>query len=219
LKERDQMKKYAAELAGTFVIALVFNLTIVPPTIGAFAAVAIGLIIMTVTAMAYPVSGGHFNPAITLGALVQKRIGAKDAVLYMFMQVVGAALAGVLVNYYRQGGFVATAVPGSFDLEKVLIMEFLFTLVLVCVYLTASSRPALAEGLGHGVAVAAVAVVGMYSVFGNTGSVFNPAIAVSRGVTGLGSWEMLWAYLVATLAAGALAGVMQKMMGGSERAA
>jgi aquaporin Z len=210
------MKKYAVELAGTFIIALVFNLTIVPPAIGAFAAVAIGLIIMTLTAMAYPVSGGHFNPAITIGALVQKRIGVKDAVVYLLVQVAGAALAGVLVNYFRHGGVAAAAVPSSFDLEQVLIMEFLFTLVLVCVYLTASSRPALAQGLGHGAAVGAAVVVGMYSVFGNTGSVFNPAIAVSRGVTGLGSWEMLWAYLVATLFAGAVAGVVQKVMRGEE---
>jgi aquaporin Z len=210
------MKKYAVELAGTFIIALVFNLTIVPPTIGAFAAVAIGLIIMTLTATAYPVSGGHFNPAITVGALVQKRIGVKDAAAYLLMQVVGAALAGVLVNYYRHGGISAAAAPSSFELEPVLIMEFLFTLVLVCVYLSAASRPALADGLGHGAAVGAVVVVGMYSVFGNTGSVFNPAIAVSRGVTGLGTWDMLWVYLVATLAAGAVAGVLQKLMGGAE---
>jgi glycerol uptake facilitator-like aquaporin len=219
LKERDQMKKYAMELSGTFVIALVFNLTIVPPAIGAFAAVAIGLVIMIFTAMAYPVSGGHFNPAITCGALVQKRIGVKDAAVYLLMQVVGAALAGVLVNYYRHGGVAAAAVPSAFDLEQVLIMEFLFTLLLVCVYLSAASRPALTQGLGHGAAVGAAVAVGMYSVFGNTGSVFNPALAVSRGVTGLGSWDLLWAYLVATLLAGAVAGVVQKMMGGQEGAA
>lgn len=213
------MKKYAVELAGTFVVALVFSLTIVPPAIGAFAAVAIGLIIMTMTAMAHPVSGGHFNPAITLGAWVQKRMGGKDAVIYMLVQVAGAALAGVLVNYLRNGAVTAAAAPGAFDLEKVLIMEFIFTLVLVCVYLTGASRPGLAQGLGHGAAVGAVVVVGMYSVFGNTGSVFNPAIAVSRGVTGLGSWDLLWAYLLATLAAGALAGVTQRVMSAPEGSA
>jgi aquaporin Z len=210
------MKKLGAELFGTFFVALVFNLTIVPPAIGAFAAIAVGLITMTLMAAATPISGGHFNPAITFGALIRGKIGVRDAVLYLAAQVAGAALAGILVNYYRQGGIAPVAAPGVVDLEKVLIGEFLFTLVLVCVFLAVTAREKMVEGIAHGVAVGAVLIVGMYSVFGNTGGVFNPAIAVSRCLTGLGGWEHLWAYFVATFAGGLVGGFLNRFAGTAE---
>jgi glycerol uptake facilitator-like aquaporin len=56
----------------------------------------------------------------------------------------------------------------------------------------------------------------MFSVFGNTGAVFNPAIAVSRCLTGLGSWEFLWVYLAAMFAAGLAGGFMNRFMGPAE---
>ena len=210
------MKKIGTEFMGTFMVALVFNLTIVPPSVGAFAAIAVGLITMTLMAAAYPVSGAHFNPAITLGALVRGKCGAKDAVFYLAAQVLGAALAGVLVNYYRNGGIAPVASPSAYGVEKILIGEFVFTTVLVCVYLAATARARMVEGIAHGVAVGSVLIVGMYSVFGNTGAVFNPAIAVSRCVTGLGSWEFLWVYLVASLGAGLVGGLLNRFVGPGE---
>ncbi len=210
------MRKLGAEFSGTFVIALVFNLTIVPPAVGAFAAVAVGLITMTLMAAATPISGGHFNPAITIGSLVRGRIGVKESALYLVAQVLGAVLAALLVNYYRHGGVAPATSASTFDVEKILIGEFLFTLVLVCVFLAVTVRAKMVEGIAHGAAVGSVLIVGMYSVFGNTGGVFNPAIAVSRCLTGLGTWEILWTYLVATFAAGLIGGFFNKLMGPTE---
>ena len=210
------MKKFGAELFGTFMIALVFNLTIVPPAVGAFAALAVGLTTMALMVAASPISGGHFNPAITVGALVRGRIGVKDSVLYLIAQILGAALAGFVVNYYRHGGFGPAAVPSTFEVEKVVIGEFLFTLALVCVFLSVTARAGMAEGVAQGAAVGSILVAGMFSVFGNTGGVFNPAIAVSRCLTGLGGWEILWVYLAAMFAAGIAGGFMNRFMGPAE---
>src|SRR5271170_4718259 len=100
------MKKYAAELVGTFV--LVFG--------GVGSAVLAGSHIhevgvafafgLSLLAMAYtigPVSGCHINPAVTLGILIAKKIGPKDAVLYMIAQVIGAIVAAGTILFIAKG--------------------------------------------------------------------------------------------------------------------
>ena len=113
------MKKYFAELFGTFVLVLmgcgsaVFNGGATSVAAVLTIACAFGL---SVVAMAYtigPVSGCHINPAITLGVWLTGGIKAKDALLYMVFQFAGAFLASTLLDFLASSlGFVGRQWPG-----------------------------------------------------------------------------------------------------------
>ena len=96
------MKKYFAELFGTFVLVFIGCGTVVfsAPFVGNIGiALAFGL---AVTAMAYaigPVSGAHVNPAVTLGVLSAGRMSLKDALGYIIFQFLGAVIGAVAVMY------------------------------------------------------------------------------------------------------------------------
>src|SRR5579862_1646750 len=100
------MKKYAAELVGTFVLVFggVGSAVLAGSHIGfAGVAFAFGLSLLAMAYAIGPISGCHINPAVTLGILIAKKIDVKDAVLYMVAQVVGAIIAAALLLYVAQG--------------------------------------------------------------------------------------------------------------------
>ncbi len=202
------MKATLVEFVGTFVLVVVFGLTLVPPGVGPFAPLAIGL---TLAAMMYaggPVSGGHFNPAVTLGAWLRGRCGGRVVLLYVVGQLVGAALGGILVNYFRAGGVAATTTPVVHDLAKVGVVELLFTFTLVYVFLAVTLPARGVDSAFSGLAVGGAVLGGMYAGLPLSGGAFNPAIAVGMSLMGLGSLNLLWMYLLAELAGGALAAIV-----------
>ena len=96
------MKKYAAELVGTFVLVFggVGSAVLAGNHIGfAGVAFAFGLSLLAMAYAIGPISGCHINPAVTLGILVAKKIGVKDAVLYMVAQIVGAIIGAALILF------------------------------------------------------------------------------------------------------------------------
>ena len=102
------MKKYLAELIGTFVLTLLGCGAAVSLNCGVDAASVVGTSMafgIAVIAMAYTIggiSGCHINPAITLGCLLTKRISGKDAGMYMLFQVIGAILASCVLYAFVQ---------------------------------------------------------------------------------------------------------------------
>ncbi len=204
------MKATLVEFIGAFVLVVVFGLTLVPPGVGPFAPLAIGLILAAMVYAGGPVSGGHFNPALTLGAWLRGRCAGRMVLPYVGAQVVGAALAGILVNYLRAGGVAATTTPVVHDLVKAGVVELIFTFTLVYVYLavTLSSR-GVDRGFS-GLAVGAAVLGGMYAGLPLSGGAFNPAVAVGMSLMGLGSLSLLWMYVLAELAGGALAAIVFK---------
>src|SRR5438552_2391999 len=117
------MKKYATELIGTFFLVLVIALTGNP--------IAIGSILMVMVYMGGPVSGAHYNPAVTLAILINKKITTKDALTYMLFQLAGAMIAA-FVFYFLMGSsqrFVAAPNP-SINVIKPLLVEAIFTFAL-----------------------------------------------------------------------------------------
>ena len=81
------MKNYIVEFIGTFFLVLVIGLTGNP--------IAIGAMLMVMVYMGGPISGAHYNPAITLAILIRKKIAPGQAFTYMIVQVLGACAASV----------------------------------------------------------------------------------------------------------------------------
>jgi aquaporin Z len=210
------MKTILIEFVGTLIFVLTFGLTLVPPSVGPFAPLAIGLMLAAMVYVGGPVSGGHYNPAVTLAVWLRGKCAGRVVVPYVLAQLVAGALAGILVNYLRTGGIAASTVPVVHDVLKLGVVEFVFTFALAYVFLTVATSSKSAGNSYSGFAVGATMLAGMYAGLPLSGGAYNPAVAVGASLMGLGSWDLLWIYIIAQLAAGSVAAIMYKTMNSEE---
>ncbi len=195
------MKKYIAELLGTFFLVLIAWLSGDPLAIG------VGLAILVYATG--PISGGHLNPAVTLSLLVGKKIRMNEAINYWVAQLIGA-ICGALVYRLLKGVTISIMPLDGIPMWKAGLGEFIFTFLLaMVVYLTAVYKKA--EGNQYrGAAIWLTVFVAAVSVGRMTGGAFNPAVATGSilvdRVHGGASGMYLWMYLVATLLGGFTAG-------------
>src|SRR6185436_14785563 len=98
------MNKYIVEFIGTFFLVLTVGCTGIGAGAGVIAPLAIGAALMVMIFAGGHISGGHYNPAVSLGVLIRGKLKAADAVPYMISQIAGAALAAtVVVKFLRAG--------------------------------------------------------------------------------------------------------------------
>src|SRR5262245_28401394 len=121
------MKKYLVEFIGTFF--LVFTVGFAIRTNAQFAPFAIGAILMVMIFAGGHVSGGHFNPAVTLAAFLRGRCDKKDFLPYWLAQFAAGGAAALLVNFLLTGR-ANPAVVASHPTAESFIVEFLFTFAL-----------------------------------------------------------------------------------------
>lgn len=182
--------RYVLELAGTFFLTLtVLGAATQDVLLGAL---AIGAM---VSVLAY--SGGHANPALTLAAVVSRRMPATDLLPYWAAQFVGALLGAALARWL----VTAPAVTPLQDVSvwTLLVVQLLFAFALGFVVLDAQAWSAVSAGL---VVVAASALLDPVAA-----SAFNPAPAFAQVVAGVTEWTTIWVYLLGCPAGAALAGL------------
>lgn len=140
-------RKYLAELVGTFILVVIGSMTIVAAgamstPIQVVVPFGFGLGLLAAIQAAGYVSGGHFNPAVTLGALLDRRIDVMNAIGYVVAQVIGAiAASGVVLLIASQDAVKATA--SGFPQDKMLsafAVEVLLTGIFLLVILTVTKR-------------------------------------------------------------------------------
>ena len=208
------MQKYLAEFIGTFFLVLTIGCTVIGHGAGPFAPLAIGSALMVMIFAGGHISGGHFNPAVTLGVWLRGKCETKDVVPYMVFQVMGAVLAALVVKYFKAGAAVAPLQPAT---VPALLAEFLFTFALVYVVLNVATAKGTSGNSFYGLAIGLTVMVGAFSVGNISGGAFNPAVAVGISVMGLSSWANVWIYLVADFAGGAVAAAAFKALNPAER--
>jgi aquaporin Z len=197
-------RKYAVELIGTFF--LVF--TVGASVIGAspLAPLAIGAALMVMVYAGGHISGGHYNPAVTMAALVRGRIGPRDAAGYWVAQLVAGLLAAVVVRWVVNPANVTTRTMSGHGLTAAFVAELLFTFALAYVVLNVATSRSHPNNSFYGLAIGFTVVAGAFAVGGISGGVFNPAVALGGAAMGLFAWSTFWIYLVVQLVAGAAAG-------------
>jgi len=199
------MNKYATEFIGTFFLVLTIGCTVLAaPSAGVIPPLAIGSALAVMIFAGGHISGGHFNPAVTLGALIRGRTTVPDAVGYWIAQVLAAIAAAAAVKYLRAD---ATITPIAPAIGPALLAEFLFTFALVYVVLNVATSKDTAGNSFYGLAIGFTVLTGAFAVGDISGGAFNPAVAVGISVLGISPWGNLWLYLVANLAAGVVAGI------------
>lgn len=198
------MKKYLMELIGTFFLVFTIGMSVLPGNSAVIPPLAIGSILMVMIYAGGHISGGHFNPAVTLGVWLRGRCDGKDVLPYMASQVIGAILAAGVVRYLLPA---AQPQPRNLAVLPELIAEFLFTFALVFVVLNSATSKDNTGNSFYGLAIGFTVMAGAFAVGGIASAAFNPAVAVGISTMGMASWSRLWVYLVANLAGGAVAAI------------
>lgn len=203
------MKKYITEFIGTFFLVLTVGLA-VNGGAGAMAPIAIGSVLMVMVFAGGHISGGHYNPAVTLGVLLRGRITTGDAIPYMLSQITAGITAALLVNFMLADKMPAEAVASP-DVVKALIAELIGTFALVYVVLNVATAKATANNSFYGLAIGFTVTAMAYALGGFSGGAFNPAVAFGISFMKMTVWPDIWIYLVGCFGGGALAAFVFNM--------
>ncbi|PTY02687.1 porin [Opitutaceae bacterium EW11] len=202
------MKKYLAEFIGTFFLVLTIGCTGIPAAPGVIPPLAIGAVLMVMVYAGGHVSGGHYNPAVTLAAWVRGRSNTRDAIAYWLSQLLAGAVAALVVGYMVGNGkpMHVTAVGPAF------LGELLFTFALAYVVLSTATVKSTAGNSYFGLAIGMTVMSGAFAVGPISGGAFNPAVAVGIGIMRLVEVGDLWIHVVADLLGGAAAGLVFRIL-------
>jgi aquaporin Z len=216
--------KLVAEFIGTFFLVFTIGLTVKGPDATNFAPLAIGSALMVMVYATGHVSGGHLNPAVTLGVTLRGKCTWADAIPYMVSQVIGAvAAAGIvlLIKGTATGGAVSPGSDVQYTVVAKLLVEFLFTFALVYVVLNSATAKGTQGNSFYGLAIGFTVLVGAFAAGPISGGAFNPAVAVGVGVFDSSTIPGIWIPLVADFLGGAAAAVVFQTfdMGGDHQPA
>jgi len=197
------MKPLLVEGLGTFFLVLVVGLTVIEPGAGSMAPLAIGTMLMVMVYAGGPISGGHYNPAVTLAVWLRGKCDKQIAPLYMAAQVLGAVVAASVVGICKRPAVMNTTAPVS--VVPALLVELLFTFALAYVVLNVATTKKSAGNSYFGLAIGMTLMAGAYAAGNISGGAFNPAVALGITLMGISRAANLWIFLVANFAGGALA--------------
>ncbi len=203
------MRRYAVEFIGTFF--LVFTVCAAVRSGAGLAPLAIGAVLAAMIFAGGHISGGHYNPAVSLAAFVRGRLGAVDLACYAVAQLLAGVVAAYAAKYVvtAQGDRLTIA---SGDIPRAFLAELLFTFALAYVVLNAATSKDHPKNSFYGLAIGLTVLAGAVAVGGVSGGAFNPAVGLGVVVAAIVSANALWIYLVATLAGGAAAGLVFRLL-------
>jgi aquaporin Z len=223
----NDMKKYLAELLGTFVLVFIGtgSAVVAGKYIGFLGiALAFGISVLVMVYAIGQISGCHINPAITIAMLVNGKIPAKDAIIYIIVQCIGAIIASVLLltimtgfpgydlatNGLGQNGY-GTASPAGYSLASGFIAEVVLTFIfLMAIFgVTSKNAPAGFAGIPIGFALAIIHMVGIPI----TGTSVNPARSLGPAlVAGGTALAQLWVFILAPVIGAIIAAITWKYL-------
>jgi aquaporin Z len=227
------MKRMSAEFLGTF--WLVFGgcgaavLAAAFPQLGigfAGVALAFGLTVMTMCFAVGHISGGHFNPAVTIGLAVAKRFPWSNVLAYIAVQVLGAIVAGGVLYAiasgkpgFSTGGFAANGFgdhsPGGYSLESAILAEGVLTFMFLMIILGATDKraPAGFAPIAIGLGLTLIHLIGIPV----TNLSVNPARSTGPAVV-VGGWalQQLWLFWVVPIVGASIAGLAYPWLAAEE---
>ena len=207
------MKKYLVELIGTFFLVFTVGSTVVPPGAGPLAPLAIGASLMVMIFAGGHVSGGHFNPAVSLAVWIRGKLSTGDLLPYWLAQFAAALLAAWAVHFFKPPG---SAEPFAIGWKAALLAEFIFTFALAWVVLNVATAKGTANNSFYGLAIGMTVMTGAFAVGNVSGGAFNPAVAVGITLMHLQTWNNLWVFLLGNFGGAAVAALTYKLVNGDE---
>jgi len=208
------MKKYLVEFIGTFFLVFTVGSTVIAPGAGSLAPLAIGSALMVMVFAGGHVSGGHYNPAVTLAVWIRGRCETRDVLPYWVAQIAAAFVAAWIVHKIKMQGAATPLAFGSW--KPAFVAEFLFTFALCWVVLNVATSRGTAGNSFYGLAIGMTVMTGAFAVGGVSGGAFNPAVATGISLMGLSFWGNYWVLLSGEIAGAIAAATAYKVVNGSE---
>ena len=208
-------KKFLAELIGTFALVFfgagaILTAHVAEPVGTTGIAFAHGIAILVMVYAFGHISGGHFNPAVTFGALVTRRISPGGFISYLVAQLLGAVLAAWVLCAAHGGPTDAhlgtPALAAGLSPIKGMLLEALMAFMLVTVIAGTAIDGRAPRGFA-GLAIGLTLVGNILAGGGLTGASFNPARAFGPALVA-GAWQDQWVYWVGPLLGGAIAALL-----------
>ena len=194
-----KMQAYLAEVLGTFTLVGVGSFAIISAsaadTLGIVSiALGFGLALLIGLYAFGEVSGGHYNPAVSLGMFLDRRLSLEDMIAYWIAQAVGAILASIVVLIAYDDNIVAATTTQATDAWAAVVVEVVLTALFVAVILqsTKSERVRGTALLAIPLALVAIHVAAIPI----SGSSVNPARSLGPALIGT-EFSDFWIYLVA----------------------
>ncbi len=181
------MRKYVTEFIGT--LGLVFTVGCAVLGKAPLAPLAIGAALMVFIYAGGHISGGHYNPAVSLGVFLRGRLRSIDLGLYLLAQAVGAVVGAEAAK------FVVNPPPSA-------ALNLTGRAIGAALLATSKDHPG---NSFYGLAIGFTVFVGAASVGKISGGALNPAVALGASVIGMFTWSNFWIYLVAEFVGGAIA--------------
>lgn len=187
------INKYLAELVGTFILVIVGSMTIL--SAGEFGLLMVpfgfGLGLLAAIYAVGHVSGGHFNPAVTLAMYLDRRTNLTDLIGYWVAQFAGGLLASLIILIVSTREAVSQTVTGFPALRLGIMSELVLTTVFVLVILASTRTAPASAGVAISFTLAGVHFAGIPF----SGASVNPARSFGPAVVG-GTFSGLWVYLL-----------------------
>jgi aquaporin Z len=208
------MKKCIVEFIGTFFLVFTVGATVIAPGAGALAPLAIGASLMVMVFAGGHISGGHYNPAVTLSVWLRGKCDTRDVVPYWIAQIAGAFVAYWIVHKIKMPGSAQPLAMAGW--KPAFVAEFLFTFALCWVVLNTATSKGTAGNSFYGLAIGMTVMTGAFAVGAVSGGAFNPAVATGITLMGLSAWGNYWVLLAGEIAGAIAAATAYKVVNGSD---
>ena len=210
---KESLRKYLVEFIGTFFLVFtVASAVLLGGGNGVIAPLSIGFALMIMVYAGGHISGGHYNPAVSLAAAIRGALEWKHLVPYWIVQVAGAACAALLVARYA---LIPEVTGCPFSPEQLIVGEFLFTFALCYVVLQVATSKKTEGNSYYGLAIGSTVLVGAFAVGGIFClGAFNPAVAVGLGLIKSVCWIGAGITAITNLVAGVAAALVYKFTDG-----
>ncbi|MCW2858036.1 MAG: porin [Marmoricola sp.] len=204
----EPVRKYVTEFIGAFF--LVFTVISSVSTHSQLAPLGIGAVLMVMIFAGGHISGGHYNPAVSIAAFVRGRLDSSDLVPYIVAQLIGGTLAALL-GLWMFTNHAGSAWSGK-PLWMALVVEILFTFALAYVVLNVATSKDHPDNSFYGLAIGFTVAAGVVAVGAISGAAFNPAVALGVTLSHLSPWGNIWVYWGAQVIGGVAAGLTFKAL-------